>query len=293
MLLVLAALLGCAEDQPRDFTPMEQVTVKIPFQETFTDAEGAKRIVICEFKDKREQRTYVGEGFKPGPEPVPRKYVPSEPPTLVLPRILGGYLKQIGFNVSFADKVEDVRGNVLREILKTHDADYLIAGELQTLNCRVRQDPARSVLAVVKLRLDLYNKAGRVRMYKSARVSDADFLGDKAGDSEEIAALINRSIHELFGRVFEDTYFVKQLDMEPETVKELLKAMPVLPEPEPEEAKPEETKPAEAKPEHAPEPPVELTEEEKAAQKRRDAARELEEAVKEFTEPETPEPLEK
>jgi cell division septation protein DedD len=286
------------ETYPRSASRTEQVTLSIPFQESFPDNEGAKRVVVCQFNDTRAQSSFIGDGATGG---APRKFVVREDMTLVVSRIFGGYLKQVGFNVSFDDRLPEAGGEVVREVLKRHEADYLIAGNLEEMYCRSRMDTGRPVFVVAGLRLDIYNNEGRLRMYYPARLSDAEFLAEKADDPAEVSALLDRSIHNLFVRTFDDDFFVKALDLEPATVRELMKAKPAPTEPTPEEAKPEEaepetpkpeeTKPEEKKPEPAPkveEPKKEPTEEEKAEQKRREAAKDLENAVKDTTTPKAP-----
>lgn len=272
LLPVLVALWGCTETPPPPGTPTELVTLRLPFQETFADTEGAPRVVVCQFADVREETAFIGEGVGAGEPGVPRKFVARDDLTLVLPRILGAYLKRVGRNVSFAHRLSEVSGPTVRGVLKQHEADYLITGRLEEFHVRTQSYAGQPVLVLVKFRLDIYNNEGQVRTYYPARITDSEFLGEKAFDQAELTAFVNRVVHTLFARVFDDTYFVTKLDLELETVRELMKAKPVEPEePEPEEAKPE--------------PPTVMTEEEKAELERLRKARELEEAVKETIEP--------
>ncbi|KPJ55752.1 MAG: hypothetical protein AMS16_03695 [Planctomycetes bacterium DG_58] len=271
LLPLLVVLWGCTETPPPPGTPTEVVTLRLPFQETFADTEGAPRVVVCQLTDVREETAFIGEGVSAG---VRRKFVVGDDLTLVLPRILGAYLKRVGFNVSFAPRLSDVSGPTLREILKRHDGAYLIGGRLEEFHVRTPSYAGQPVLVLVKFRLDIYNNEGRLRMYYPARIADSEYLGERAGDRAELVAFVNRTVHRLFARVFDDTYFVKELDLDRATVRELMKAKPVEPvEAEPEEPEAEETK------------PKELTEEEKAELERLRKARELEDAIKETMEP--------
>lgn len=267
--LLLVTLCGCTmqETYPPSGSHAEVVTLSVPFQESFADTEGAKRVVVCQLSDARAESSFVGDGATAG---APRKFVVREDLTLVLPRVFGGYLKQVGFNVSFDDRLPEAGGEVVREVLRRHNADYLIAGSLEEFYCRSRMDTGRPVFVVAGVRLDIYNKEGRLRMYYPARLSDAEFLAEKADDPAQVSAFVDRCVQNLFARAFEDEFFDKALDLDPATVRELMKAKPAPAEPTAEE------------------PKRELTEEEKAEQKRRDAAKELENAVKDTTTPKAP-----
>ena len=273
---MLVVLWGCTETPPPPGTPTEVVTLRLPFRETFADTEGAKRVVVCQLTDEREETAFIGEGVSAG---VRRKFVAGDDLTLVLPRILGAYLKGVGFNVSFAPRLWDVSGPTVREVLKRHEGDYLIAGRLAEFHVRTPSYAGQPVLVLVKFRLNIYNNEGQLRMPYAARITDSDLLGERAADRREVTTFVNRTVHRLFARVFDDPYFVKELDLELETVRELMKAKPV----EPEEAEPEEAEPEEEEPEQT--RPRELTEEEKAELERLRNARELEEAIKETMEP--------
>jgi len=288
--VTLLVLVGCASEPVPVGPPTEVATLKLPFRESFSDTEGAKRVVLCALSDKRPQRAFVGEGSG-GPDGTGlRKFVLREDPTLVLPRMLGGYLKRIGFNVTFAERLPEVRGGVVRECLETHGGDYLIAGVLEELYCRVRSDPGHPAFVVVSARIDIYNEKGQVRMYYPARRSLARFLGDQPEQPEQVAAVLNEAIQDMFTRAFENRFFVEKLDLEPATVAELLQAAPAAEEPMTVETAPREPTPPSPDvvppvPPPLPEPPREMTEQEKLEQQRRDAARELEDAVEETTEP--------
>jgi hypothetical protein len=240
---------------PKSASHAEVVTLNVPFQESYPDTEGAKRVVVCQLNDMRLQTSSIGDGTTGG---APRKFVVRQDLTLVLTRIFGEYLKQAGFNVSFDDRLPEAGGNVVREVLKKHDADYLIAGNLQELSCRVRMDTGRPVFAVVSVRLDIYNNEGRLRMYYPAELSDAEFLGDKADDPAELSAFVERSIRNMFAKAFDDDLFIKALDLDPDTIRERMKTMP--------------------------EPKKSLSEEDQ----RRELEKDLEKAVKEGTEPKGP-----
>lgn len=293
--LSLLVVLGCRTEPPPIDARTEVVTVKIPFRETFEETEGAKRVVVCQFKDERDQAAYIGEGSR-SEGGVVRKFVVREDLTQVMPRILGGYLKRTGFSVSFDERLQEVVGSEpVRDIIKRHEADYLIAGRLEEFYVRSRGDAGHPVFVSIAVRLDIYNQLGELRMYFPQRVSEAEFLGEKSTDSAEVSALVYTSVHALHERAFEDTYFLKALDLDPAAVREMMKARPVpeeaAPE-EPEEAEPEEAPAPETTPapQPAPEPtvepepeapkPRELTEEEKAEQRRLQMIRELDEAVK-------------
>ena len=273
LLVVLLALSGCTEAPPTTPIPTELVTLRLPFQETFADTEGAKRVVVCQFEDDREQKSFIGEGFVPGSPSVPRKFVAREDVTLVLPRVFGSYLKHVGFNVVFAERLPDVRSEVVRGVLQAHKANHLVTGRLEEYYVRARPYAGQPVMVLLKLRLDVYNEKGRLRTYYPGRISDSEFLGDKAGDPAEIAAFVNRAVQNLYVRSFEEAYFVRTLDLELETVQELMKAKPVIVAPEAVEVAPEVVTPE-------PAPPRELTEEEKLELERQKAARELEEAIR-------------
>jgi len=283
LLLVLLVLSGCTEaPTPVVAVPTELVTLRLPFQETFPDTEGAKRVVVCQLEDQREQTTFIGEGFAVGSSSVPRKFVASEDPTLVLPRVLGSYLKHVGFNVSMTGRLPDVRSETVRSVLSGHRADYLITGLLEEYYVRARPYTGQPVMVLVKFRLDVYSDKGRLRTYYPARISESEFLGEKASDPAEIAAFVDRTVQELFTRTFDEAYFLKTLDLEPDAVREIMKAKPIIVEPPAEEMEPGEVVP-EVVPEV--EPPRELTEEEKLELERQKAARELEEAIRQSIEP--------
>ena len=299
--VVLVGLWGCESQTTPVASRMETVSLAIPFQETYADTEGAKRVVVTELREKRTQTAFVGEVKTTGGDVV-RKYTVRGNPTWVLPKVLGGYLKRVALNVSFAPRLETYDGDIIRETLSKFEADYLVAGQLEKLELSVLSTKGRPVVALVRLRLDVYSKQGRLRMYYPAPLRNAGFLGASADDPAAVSAFLNATITELFDQAFESSYFVEALDMDVATVRELMKANPVPPAPEPipvkkEEPKPEPVKPVEPKveppveptPEPKVEPPVEpkpkeLTEEEKAAIERARKARELEEAVKEIEE---------
>ena len=318
VLVIAAGLWGCASQEPPPVSRMETVSLSIPFVETYADTEGAKRVVVTRLKDKRDQTAFVGEVKTPDGEVI-RRYTMRESPTWVLPKILGGYLKRVGFNVSFVPALETYDGDVVRGALANAEADYLIAGQLERLEVRVLASSGRPVLALIGLRLDVYNQQGRLRTYYPAPLRNAGFLGDRADDPAAVGEFLAATLTELFDRAFDSSYFVETLDLKVETVREMLKANPLPPAPEPipiepepmteepktEEPKTEEpktepmTEPApetpkveEPKVEPVPEPPKvepvpeppkpkELTAEEKAELERQRRARELEEAVKE------------
>jgi len=278
--LLLVAWCGCTmqDTYPKSASHTEVVTLNIPFQENYPDTSGAKRVVVCQFNDDRTaaQMASIGEGTTEG---APRRFVVRQDLTQVLPRILGGYLHQTGFNVVYDEKLMDAGGDAVREVLKRNKADYLIAGNLQELMCRARMDVGRQGLVMVKSRLDVYNNEGRLRGYYNASDMKGEPLGEKADDPAELSTFVETSIRDMFARAFEDDGFVRWLDLNPDTVQELMKAKPVPSE----EAVPSgetKTEPVPA----TPEPKKAMTEEEKRLEMEKD----LENAVKEPPAPKTP-----
>lgn len=236
----------------------EIVPLKLAFDDTFPETEGAKRVIVCQLRDERAPGSFVGEGPVSGDGSAVTKYVMKDDPTLTLPRVLGKEIKTMGLNVTPAERLSDpVGGEPVREILKRTGGDYLIAGRLEELSLRGRGDAGKPVFATVSVRLDIYNKAGELRMYYPARRSDAEFLGDKAGDPNEVNALLERTVDLMVAGVVEDPYFVKALDLDPDTVKQMRAGTmkPACPPAKPEEAKPAET-PAEMKPTEKPAEPA-------------------------------------
>jgi hypothetical protein len=138
-------------------------------------------------------------------------------------------------------------------------------------------DAGRSVLVMVSTRLDMYNNEGRLRRYYPAGVREAEFLGEKADDPAELSAFVEKSIRSMFAKAFEDDDFVKALDLDPDTVRELMKAKPAPGEVPPGE---KATEPVPG----APEPKKGMSEEEQ----RRELEKDLENAVKEGTTPKAP-----
>jgi hypothetical protein len=283
--LILLAVPGCTANRAPFQAPVESVSIDIPFEESFPDVEGAKRVAVCQFNDDRSRSAFIiGESSSGG---VSRKLVVREDLTLVMPRVLGASLKQIGFNVSFAERAPDVRGEFLRDILKQYNADYLIVGRLQEFSCQVQPGPGRPTFASVACRLDVYDGQGRLRIAYPAGVSRPGLLGEKAESPVELSAFVNATVQDLLTRAFEEAYFVKALDMDVETVKKLMEARPASSEPTPEETKSEETAPGGASSEPAAgteEPKKEMSEEERLDQQRRDAARRMDDAVREMQE---------
>jgi hypothetical protein len=200
--------------------------------------------------------------------------------TEVLPRILEGYLQQAGFNVAYDAELKDAGGDAVREVLKRNKADYVIAGDLIEMQCRVRMDAERHGLVSVQSRLDIYNNEGRLRTSYYARDTKGDPLGEKADDPAEVSAYLEKSIRDMFGKAFEDEGFVKALDLDADTVRELMKAK-ATPAPIVREAEPTpETEPTPK----MEEPKKAMTEEER----RLEIEKELENAVKEAPAPKTP-----
>jgi len=279
---VLSVLVvpGC-ESQPKPTgSSVETVTLRIPFEESYADTEGAKRVVVCQFTDARANPTYLGEAVSARGDRVVRKFMSAGDPTWVLPKVLGGYLKRVGFNVSFSERLKTFDGDVVRETLGKFEADYLIAGRLEQFDVRVLSGSGRPVLTLVGLRLDVYNKDGELRMYMPAPFKRAGLLEDRADDPAAVAEFVSDTVRELFDNAFDNTYFVKVLDLELATVRELMKAQPVPPATEPEETTPETTTPETTTPETmTPETPKEPTAAEKAEAERLRKARELEKIV--------------
>lgn len=290
---VVLLAVGCTTP-PESVTPMpagpatELVPLKIAFEESFPDNETAKRIVLCQLGDERTEKGYIGEGPVTGDRAAVSKYVLKDDPTLVLPRILAKGLKGIGFNLALAERLSDpVGGEPVRELLKRYSGDYLIAGRVEEISVRARTNEKRPVFVTVSARLDLYNKDGQLRMYYPARQSDVEFLGDKAGDPNEISALLQRVVDAMFSNALDDPYFCKALDLDPEAVKQMREGKPLPPKTEetkPAETTPAETKPTETKPAETTPPetkPAEPKPEEKPAATDADKkAKDLDDAVK-------------
>ena len=169
-----------------------------------------------------------------------------------------------------AERLSDpVGGAPVREILKRTGGDYLIAGRVEEISLRGTGAEGKPVLATVSVRLDIYNNAGELRMFYPARRSDAEFLGDRAGDPAEMNALLERVVNAMFAAVVEDPYFLKTLDLDPDAVK--LKRAETATPAAPAEEKPLEPAPM-TEPETAPAPAPDNTS---------NKAKELDEAVKE------------
>jgi len=267
------------ETYPKSASRTEVVTLNIPFQESYPETAGAKRVVVCRFSDDRPaaQMASIGEGTTEG---APRRFVVRQDMTEVLPRILEGYLQQAGFNVAYDAELKDAGGDAVREVLKRNKADYVIAGDLIEMQCRVRMDAERHGLVSVQSRLDIYNNEGRLRTSYYARDTKGDPLGEKADDPAEVSAYLEKSIRDMFGKAFEDEGFVKALDLDADTVRELMKAK-ATPAPIVREAEPTpETEPTPK----MEEPKKAMTEEER----RLEIEKELENAVKEAPAPKTP-----
>jgi len=268
--IVLVAL-GCTNAPPPPPMPAgpatELVTLKVAFEDSFPDVEGAKRVVLCQLRDERASKEYVGEGPVSGDHAAVTKYRMQDDPTLVFPRVLAKELKSVGFNVTPAERIADpVGGEPVRELLRRYEGDYLIAGQVEDLTVRARGGAGSPVFVSISVRLDIFNKSGELRMYYPARQSDVELLGDKAGDPVEINALLQRAVDALIASAIEDPYFIKALDLKPETVKEMRSAKPITPPEPPADQKPAET-PA------APDAP-------KTDAAKPDAAKDLDEAVR-------------
>ena len=260
----LLAVLGCqSEPAPVPVSSVETVVLKIPFEETQTDTEGAKRVVVCQFGEGRAQPMSLGEAVSPGGDRIVRKFMAPGDLTWVMPKVLGGYLKRVGLNVSYSERLETFEGDVLRDLLSRHSADYVVAGRLEQFDVRVLAGEGRPALALIALRLDVYNKDGRLRIYFPAPFKRAGMLGEDADDVAAVTEFVNGTIAALFETAFEDAGFVETLDLDLATVRELMKAKPAPPV----DTMPETTEPVE---------PAEPTEAEKAEAERLRKARELE-----------------
>ena len=181
--VVLLVALGCTNSAPPPPVPAgpptETVQLKLSFEDSFPDTEGAKRVVLCQIRDERATTEYVGEGPATGDRWAVTKYAMKDDPTLVLPRVLAKELKTVGLNVTPAERLSDpVGGEPVREMLTRYGGDYLIAGRLEELNVRGRGDDGKPVFVTVSVRLDIFNKDGELRMYYPARQSDVEFLGE-------------------------------------------------------------------------------------------------------------------
>ncbi len=231
---VVLVALGCTNQPPPPPMPVgpttELVTLKVAFEDSFPDVEGAKRIVMCQLRDERASKEYVGEGPVTGDMGAVTKYRMQDDPTLVFPRVLAKELKSIGFNVTPAERIADpVGGEPVRELLRRYQGDYLISGQIEELSVRARGGAGNPVFVSLGVRFDIFNKAGELRMYYPARQSDVEVLGDKAGDPVEINALFQRAVDAMIANAIDDPYFIKALDLKPETVKEMRSAKPIAP----------------------------------------------------------------
>ena len=253
-LLALAAL-GC---NTTPTTPLaagpatELVPLKVAFDETFPPTEGGKRVVLCQLNDERTQKSYLGEGPVAGDPTAVAKYVMKDDPTLVMPRVLAKELTTIGLNVAMAERLnEPVGGGPVRELLTRYSGDYLIAGRLEQLTLRARGQEGQPTLVVASARLDIYNKDGELRMYYPARYSGAEFLGDKAGDPEEMSRVVDHAVAKMFD-VFDLGLLVPApvllLDLDNQVVRQLRASKPLCPPGPTTRVKPADTKPTEILP---------------------------------------------
>jgi hypothetical protein len=186
-------------------------------------------VVVTQFKDLRDHPGYLGEGYLAGGTRVARHYRAADDPTWVMPKVLGGYLKRVGFNVTYADRLGTFEGDQVREVLDRYQADYLIAGRLEQFDVRVFGTQQRPALAVIGLRLDVYNRDGRLRMYYPAPLRNAGFLNERADDPAAVAHFVNEAVQDVYRRAFENSYFVKTLDLDVDTIRDLMKARPAPP----------------------------------------------------------------
>ncbi len=275
-LLVLSAF-GCTSMSSAPPAPVvagpvtEMVPLKVWFDEQFPDADGAKRVVLCQLNDERAHKNYLGEGPVAGDPTMVAKYVTEDDPTLVMPRVLARELKSVNLNVALAERLGDpIGGTPVRDLIARYNGDYVIAGRIEELTVRARAGEGQPVLVVASARLDIYNKDGELRMYYPAKFTDAAFLGEKAGDPEEMSRVLNKAVFKMFDSAMDDAYFLKALDLDNQAVRTIRAAKPLCPQGPPAGAKPaspkpDEVKPLDTTPAPAPVPPAEKTEANKKA----------------------------
>jgi hypothetical protein len=227
---VVLACVGCTTTPPppvsvgpaTEFTPLA-----LTFEETQADVEGAKRVAVCQLRDERTNKDYAGSGPVGGNAWAVSKYRMKDDPTLVVPRMLAKELKGAGFNVTPAERVTDlVGGDAVTAIAKRTGADYVIAGRLEEMTVHITGGEA---FITVSARLDIFNQYGELRAFYPARASEAEMLGERAGDPAEVEAALQRVVNKMLTATIEDAYFDSALDLDAETVKKMREAKPLAP----------------------------------------------------------------
>ena len=237
--MLLALVVGCVSNPIPAGVAMEQVVLDLPFQGSFADTPGAKRVVVCRFKDLRTETMFVGGSVDAGGKEVTR-YVLRQDVTEALAQILAGNFKHVGFNVTYVDGCPDVRGDTIRGIVKDTGADFVVVGKVNEFKITVLQDARRTAVVSLQYQFSLYNKNGRLRANHLAPVKIAEPVGDQARNPRVVSKVMLTAVDELCSQAFDETFFIESIELKPEDVRKLMAAKPPLtlappaPEPEPE-----------------------------------------------------------
>jgi hypothetical protein len=225
--MLLAPALGCVSDPIPAGVAMEQVVLDLPFQQSFEDTPGAKRVVVCRLKDLRPETMFIGGCVDDDGAEV-TKYVLRQDATEALAKILAGNFKYIGFNVTYLDYCPDVRGDTIRGIVKDTGADFVVVGKLNKFDISVMQDPKRTAIADLQYQFSLYNKNGQLRANHLGPVKVAEPVGDQARNPWVVSKVMLKGVDEMCSMAFDETFFIESIEKNPEEVRKLMAQRPPL-----------------------------------------------------------------
>jgi len=216
LLMLAVAVVGCASTAKID-------TVKLMLQaeKVFTDTPGAKRVVVCRYFDRREDKTQIGEDLGVPSAPsyvgkVTRRYVSRDPVTDLLARRSAERFKELGFNVALADAPPNVDGDTMRALLKQYQGDFVITGEVNEFFVRGHDYDPHIVYAVAAVRLSIFNDKGRIRMEYPARQTESTMLGEEPYDPQAAADFMQMTVMKLYDGIFTNARFLEAMGVKQE-----------------------------------------------------------------------------